>query len=219
MGFAELMELCPQPQLFQSSAPTNTEAIPCCVSSAFIALLQKTQLSNSWEPGVAYVSFNHPLSFLIKALNRTGSWHDLILFVFIFVYCHSLIGKKLNRNKAFAFFLLGLPSWCLSWSMGNELIWIILMHLIGGAWVSKGKEQPKPRVSSLECLSKQDSKPASKQAGRHQASSITHISALLEMVCMQELDCWEPKGIHNIPFGMYSCGVEVRLLAGSRCRL
>lgn len=166
MGFAELMELCPEPQLFQSSAPTNTEPIPCCVSSAFIALLQKTQLSNSWEPGVAYVSFNHPLSFLIKALNRTGSWHDFILFVFIFVYCHSLIGKKLNRNKVFAFFLLGLPSWCVSWSMGNELIWIILMHLTGGAWVSKGKEQPKPRVSSLECLSKQASKPASKQAGR-----------------------------------------------------
>lgn len=89
--------------------------------------------------------------------------------------------------------------------------------------MSKGKEQPKPRVSSLECMSKQASQQASQQAGRqasrHQASSITHISALLEMVCMQELDCWEPKGIHNIPFGMYSCGVEVRLLAGSRCRL
>lgn len=36
---------------------------------------------------------------------------------------------------------------------------------------------------------------------------------------MQELDGWEPKGNHSIPFGMYSCGVEVRLLAGSKCSL
>lgn len=149
--------------MFQSSAHDNIEAIPCCVFCLHCSASENStaKFLGTW---CSISFFQSPTFIFNKALNRTGSWYDLILFVFIFVYCHSLIGKKLNQNKAFVFFILGLSIWHLSWSMGNELIWIILMHLTGGAWVSKGKVQSKPRVSNLECLSKQVSKPSSKQA-------------------------------------------------------